>query len=559
MSLLLAGLLASSGALMHCTVHQTSSEMAKGLLSRSSRVIAVERSQEGPRPPRASVAESAALPPPPRGSSGFGAGIGLRAEADSAVAARGTHEHALLQPGEPLVATKQRRGGASAGGFGAQGGKDARGAKDGSGGKSGKAGKAGKAGASAGAVRGRPRSASTLFDEMQRNGVVRIDGALRPDTVTQLRAAVDSERARAEAEVEDGGAFDRTDRFADLVLLENRCDLLMPLRGAVVTALHELLGDGAVLGDLLEELVGEQGVFNELACLISEPGARQQPLHPDTPWTPRPPLYAAFVALQATAANPLWPGCPAARISSPPATPASGGQCRAAATPTPDTHTHLTQARTRAHSPITSRTHPSTLRRRLRDCRRLAAGLYPPHAYLPHFPPSQDIDLDMGPTIFLPGTHTKEAHTAFYGGFLEAGRDKMGLRIPPIPEDFLRSCPVRLSTLRAGDVALYNQQVLHCGSANRSPDRVRRQFYVSFRDATVANVEARASIRPALRGKLTLGEVRAELRGRKAGGGGVFEALDAADADADITREVRIANGGRRAGSSNGPRPIDIF
>jgi ectoine hydroxylase-related dioxygenase (phytanoyl-CoA dioxygenase family) len=165
----------------------------------------------------------------------------------------------------------------------------------------------------------------------------------------------------------------------------------------------------------------------------------------------------------------------------------------------------------------------------------------------------------MGPTIFLPGTHTKEAHTAFYGGSLEAGRDKMGLRIPPIPEAFLRSCPVRLSTLRAGDVALYNQQVLHCGSANDSPDRMRRQFYVSFRDASVQNVEARASIRPALQGKLTLGEVRAELRGLKAGGGGVFEALDAADADPERTREARIANGGRSTGSSNGPRPIEIL
>jgi hypothetical protein len=210
------------------------------------------------------------------------------------VAARGSQERALLQPGEPLVAIKQRRGGASAGGFGAKGGKDVRGAKAGS------EGKAGKTGAGAGAARGRPRSASTLFDEMQRNGVVRINNALSADTVSQLKEAVDSERARAEAEVGEGGDFDRVDRFADLVLLENRCDLLMPLRGAAVTALHELLGDGAVVGDLIEELVGEQGVFNELACLFSEPGARQQPLHPDTPWTSRPPLYAAFVALQAS-------------------------------------------------------------------------------------------------------------------------------------------------------------------------------------------------------------------------------------------------------------------
>ena len=85
-------------------------------------------------------------------------------------------------------------------------------------------------------------------------------------------------------------------RFANLVLLSNRCDLLLPLRGPVVAALEELLGAGSVLGELLEEIVGPDAVFNELACLISEPGSKQQPIHPDTPYTPRPPLFAAFVA-----------------------------------------------------------------------------------------------------------------------------------------------------------------------------------------------------------------------------------------------------------------------
>jgi len=43
------------------------------------------------------------------------------------------------------------------------------------------------------------------------------------------------------------GAFRQTDRFADLVLVQNRCDLLMPLRGATISAMHELLGDGTQL------------------------------------------------------------------------------------------------------------------------------------------------------------------------------------------------------------------------------------------------------------------------------------------------------------------------
>jgi len=72
---------------------------------------------------------------------------------------------------------------------------------------------------------------------------------------------------------------------------------------------------------------------------------------------------------------------------------------------------------------------------------------------------SQDVDLEMGPTVYLPGTHTKAAHTEFYGGNLEAGRERSGLRIPPIPEEFLKGRRVQLGTLRAGDVAIYNQQV----------------------------------------------------------------------------------------------------
>ena len=97
------------------------------------------------------------------------------------------------------------------------------------------------------------------------------------------------------------------------------------LARALCQFLPELLGEGAVLGNLLSEVVGSQGILQELACLISMPGSEQQPLHPDTYWTSTPSAYTAFVALQ-------------------------------------------------------------------------------------------DVDEEMGPTIYLPGTHTKEAHTDFFGG-----------------------------------------------------------------------------------------------------------------------------------------------
>ena len=86
---------------------------------------------------------------------------------------------------------------------------------------------------------------------------------------------------------------------------------------------------------------------------------------------------------------------------------------------------------------------------------------------------------------------------------------------------------------------MYNQQVLHCGSANESADRVRRQFYVSVRDMSVKGVNARASIRPALLDKLTLGDVRDELRLLRAGDEARrFAQLDAEDAVLGLADDV---------------------
>ena len=374
-------------------------------------------------------APAALRSPPARMDLAAAAGVSqLQLDQDRAIASRAEKERSLLRleaalPLEALVQKGVRVD--SGGGFGAATAK-----------KSTK--KTAKKGAAKSKAPAMQPPRSVLGKELQKNGVVRVNGALSHATADALREFVDAERLRASAEVEEGRR--RSDeRFANLVLLSNRCDLLLPLDGPPVDAMAELLGEGSVLGPLLEEVVGRDAVFNELACLISEPGSLQQPLHPDTPYTPRPPLYAAFVALQ-------------------------------------------------------------------------------------------DVDVEMGPTIYLPGTHTKEEHTAFYGGNLDVGRDHTGHRTNRINEDYIASKPVRLGLLSKGDVALYNQQVLHCGGANESPGRVRRQFYFSVRDFSVPGVQARPSIRPAFLQKLTLGEVRDELVHVAAGRGSEqFAALHAKD------------------------------
>ena len=63
-----------------------------------------------------------------------------------------------------------------------------------------------------------------------------------------------------------GGRARVGERFANLVLLSNGSDLLLPLAGPLLDALQELLGEGCALGSLLEEVVGRDAAFNEIAA-----------------------------------------------------------------------------------------------------------------------------------------------------------------------------------------------------------------------------------------------------------------------------------------------------
>ena len=192
----------------------------------------------------------------------------LRRDQDRAVAARGVKERECLQQGVNLVAVQQRAVPKGRGGMGAA--------------KSPPSKKKGNAKTKAKATKAKsPASTrqSVLAKEMSTHGVIRIDSALSEETADALRQFVDEELSRAEQEVE-AGTHDADSRFADLVLVSKRCDLLLPLRGAAITALQELLGEGSTLGPLVEEIMGEHGVLQEIACLISYPGSEQQPLHP---------------------------------------------------------------------------------------------------------------------------------------------------------------------------------------------------------------------------------------------------------------------------------------
>jgi ectoine hydroxylase-related dioxygenase (phytanoyl-CoA dioxygenase family) len=81
----------------------------------------------------------------------------------------------------------------------------------------------------------------------------------------------------------------------------------------------------------------------------------------------------------------------------------------------------------------------------------------------------QDVDVDMGATVFLPRTHQKDVHQDLNTADLDA-KNKM-----------LAHAEYRRSTLKAGDCAVMDARTLHFGSANTSEHR-RVLLYFTIRN-----------------------------------------------------------------------------
>jgi ectoine hydroxylase-related dioxygenase (phytanoyl-CoA dioxygenase family) len=289
---------------------------------------------------------------------------------------RGILEESLMSgKGEALEAHKPK-GVGSSGGFG-----DSKGASSGSNAE-------GKA------------HAKVLSDE----GVVRIDNVLPGKMADKLRDFVFDLREQATSDVKAGRAK-QLDRFADVLLKSNRCDLTMPLGPDIVTkSLQQLLCKSSVR-DTMEELISPEAILYELSCLISDPGSQRQNVHPDNPVIEQsnlsvnePTLLTCFVALQ-------------------------------------------------------------------------------------------DIDMSMGPTVWIPNTHTREVHEKFQN-------EQPGYDGEDSPKDgILRNSPHKLGLLKKGSCAIFDSRLLHCGSANRSEGTSRALFYFSFKNPKVGYPGNPASIR----------------------------------------------------------------
>jgi len=327
-------------------------------------------------------------------------------------------------------------------------------------------------------------SLAALTAGLKADGVARLNGVLSPATACSLRLEVLRRRDVARAEIAEEGA-DWRSSFADVLLKNKRCDLLLPLKGArgVQLALRELLvcGNPALAKDeaggnaaetplfaAISCAVGEDAVLYEFACLISEPGSPRQPVHPDNPFQEQTPLLTCFVGLQ-------------------------------------------------------------------------------------------DIKPSMGPTVFLPGTHTAAAHQAFDA--LAPGTTGDGYRLGS-RDAFLSSSRSVEALLGAGDAALFDSRTLHCGGANLEGDKgggERAIFYLSFRNPRAAfEVGNVGSIsREVYDKQYTLSELRRRLSALRddgdGGDGEAFDPFDDAPKEAEAFAELFRLATDREEGSGGDP------
>ena len=325
------------------------------------------------------------------------------------------------------------------------------------------------------------RSRQALLDD----GVVRINYVLSAATAGLLRSELLIRRDKAYAAIENEGADWRED-FADVLLKSNRCDLLLPLKGSptVQRALRELLfgtaaphnlestgrrrssgsssssssSSSSTLYAVLCAAFGEDAILYELAALISTPGAPRQPVHPDNPHQDQPPLLTCFVALQVISRDGLS-AVISDLMASPPPLPSFPSPLSLIS---PHRPSSPLIAPHRPSSPLISPHLPSSP---LIAPHLPSSPLISPHLpfllrLLPACFVEQPINATMGATLFLPRTHTAQAHAAFGGGG-SGGQMTISSR-----DAMLRDCESTVALLGAGDAVLFDSRTMHCGGKN---------------------------------------------------------------------------------------------
>jgi Phytanoyl-CoA dioxygenase (PhyH) len=171
----------------------------------------------------------------------------------------------------------------------------------------------GLAGRSKGFGGSKASSKTQFFEEakshatrIRKEGLVRIDNVLSPSLADRMFQFVSDLREESLQRISEG-ALQHSDRFADVLLRSNRCDLKIPLgkNGAlktpVIESLYSVFCESPVKETISNAFQSNQAVLYELSCLISDPGSQRQVMHPDNPFIQGridPTLLTCFIALQ---------------------------------------------------------------------------------------------------------------------------------------------------------------------------------------------------------------------------------------------------------------------
>ena len=197
----------------------------------------------------------------------------LYQEQEKLIVARGELEESLVTNVTPLAAPAIKvRGAGKAGGFGKS---------------------------SSGGSNNNKAEGKEYAKILKKEGVVRIDNVLSSPTADSVREYLYDLRKQSEMEVAQG-RLQPIQRFADVLLKTNRCDLTIPLGDEIIArALDETLRTSPI-GATLSSIFGNSAILHEFSCLMSDPGSQRQVIHPDTPCIDGkgPVLYTCFVALQ---------------------------------------------------------------------------------------------------------------------------------------------------------------------------------------------------------------------------------------------------------------------
>jgi hypothetical protein len=137
-----------------------------------------------------------------------------------------------------------------------------------------------------------------------KTGVARLNNVMSQEMAQSLRKLVlaELEKARSVAPTGDPEPCS-SDQFSTVLSAQNRWDFRLHMFPEVILALQTLLAPGSAVGDLLAEVVLNDGKLFELGAFVTINGATRQDVHSDTKWSEDPAIYTSLFALQDISAD----------------------------------------------------------------------------------------------------------------------------------------------------------------------------------------------------------------------------------------------------------------